>query len=698
MAGAMHEIMPLSSKRAINVRVSLFAIRLRELIAKPLLVAGAYFVGAEVAFLIGTLSDKIFAPFWPPNVILFCALLLAPDRHWWLYIVAAFPAHALAELQVGMAAAQLWLAFATNCLLASLNAAILRRILGTLPWPSKLRTASFYVLITAVAGPAACALGGAFVPILGSGNIENYLTFWAQWYLSNALGSLTLGPLFLLWLSGGFKSASRAAPRRRAEAVILGLALTIVCVVIFGLGAGTVTWSFIPALLYSPLPLILWAAVRFGKKGASAAILVVAVVLLWRSLNGSSLFITGEPETNVFALQIFLIGLSIPVLLLGASIDQMRAAEQATRESEARMGFAAASANIGLWYYEPAIDRLWATEHCRSMLGVPPGAALTPMIIQHVVHPDDKSASIEFMRSACTGKDAASEFRIILSDGQIRWLQARTHADLDERGKPFRVSGVFSDVTARKAAEHKADMQRQELAHLMRVSVLGELSGAIAHELNQPLTAILSNAQAVHLMLSAKPLDLVEIGEAIDDVVHEGKRAGEVIDRLFGLLKKGESKWEPLDLNGLIASTLRLLRSELISRRITIVSNLADDLPFVCGDAVQLQQVLLNLIVNAMDAMISTPPSQRIITIGTHTADKIEIAIADSGCGLGSEEQRRVFEPFFTTKIHGLGLGLSICSNIVNSHGGELKLANDLDGGARATFTLPRRQVSMGAR
>jgi C4-dicarboxylate-specific signal transduction histidine kinase len=200
------------------------------------------------------------------------------------------------------------------------------------------------------------------------------------------------------------------------------------------------------------------------------------------------------------------------------------------------------------------------------------------------------------------------------------------------------------------------------------------------------------------LMLSAKPPDLVEIGEAIDDVVHEGKRAGEVIDRLFGLLRKGESKWEPLDLNDLIASTLRLLRSELISRRITVVSNIGDDLPFACGDAVQLQQVLLNLMVNAMDAMISTPPAQRIISISTHVADKIEIAVADTGCGLGSEEQSRVFEPFFTTKIHGLGLGLSICTNIINSHGGELKLANDLDGGARATFTLPHQRVPMEAR
>jgi signal transduction histidine kinase/integral membrane sensor domain MASE1 len=689
---------PLSRKRAFEWRVSHSALRLKEITAKPLLVAVAYFAGAEIAFLIGTLSDRIFAPFWPPNVILFCALLVAPNRQWWRYIVAAFPAHALAELQVGMPAVQLTSAFATNCLLASMNAAILRRILGELPWPNKLRTASYYVLITVVANPAACALGGAFVPILGGEDIENYPTFWAQWYLANALGSLTLGPLFLLWLSGSLNSVWLARPRRRAEALALGMTLTTICIVIFGLGAGTITTSFIAALLYSPLPLILWAAVRFGKKGASAAILVVVIVLLSSSLNGSSLLMTDDSETNVFALQIFLIGLAIPVLLLGASIDQLRAAEQATRESEARMGFAAASANIGLWYFEPIIDRLWATDHCRSMLGILPSAPLTPVTIHHVVHPDDRGATKEWMRSVCAGEGTTAEFRIALPNGQIRWLHAKTHADLDDHGKPFRVSGVFSDVTARKAAEHTADMQRRELAHLMRVSVMGELSGAIAHELNQPLTAILSNAQAVRLMLSEKPLDLVEIGEAIDDVVHEGKRAGEVIDRLFGLLRKGEGKWEPVNLNGLVASTLQLLHSELIGRRITVVSNLADDLPFVGGDAVQLQQVLLNLIVNATDAMISTPVPQHIITITTRMTDRIEVTISDRGCGLGPEEQSRVFEPFFTTKLHGLGLGLSICSTIIKSHGGELKLANNPDGGARATFTLPRQRVVMEVR
>jgi len=663
-------------------------------------VALGYFLGAEAAFFVGTLSDKIFAPFWPPNVILFCALLVAPKTRWWLYILAAFPAHVAAELDVGMPAAPLVVAFVTNCMVAVLNAAVARRVLGELPWFGSLKKASLYVLIAAVAGPAVVALGGAFVPILG-GATGHYLTFWAQWYLSNALGFLTLGPIFLIWLSGGPKFRSFASAPRLIEAAALGVALVVVCALAFRLSAGTIETGFMPAVLYSPLPLILWSATRFGEKGASGAILVVTVVLLWLALNSSGIFIAGNPEMNVFALQIFLIALSIPVLLLGAAIDEVRCAEQTTRESEERMGFAAASANVGLWYFEPAHDRLWATEHCRSMLGIAPDAPLTPAAVQELIHPDDRQAAIESIRSAVyAGDEVASEFRIVLPDHEVRWLRARAHADRDDQGRPFRVSGIFTDITAGKTAEHEAELQRRELAHLMRVSVLGELSGAIAHEVNQPLTAILSNAQAARLMLATKSPNLADIADALDDIVQEDKRAGEVIDRLRGLLKKGERRLETVDLNELIESTLQLLHSELISRRIRVKKKLAGDLPPTYGDPVQLQQVLLNLVMNAMEAMTSTSPERRIITVVTRLtdSDRIEIVVADRGHGLGPEQHAKIFEPFFTTKAHGLGLGLSICSTIVNSHGGQLKLANDADGGARATFTLSRQHILVAAK
>ena len=595
-----------------------------------------------------------------------------------------------------MPAAQLLVAFATNCAVAILNAAATRRVLGVPPWPSKLRTAMYYILITAFISPAICALGGAFVPILGGGAIAHYLRFYGQWYLANALGSLTLGPLFLITLGKSPKSSSMAPPRRKVEAIILGVALVIVCAAAFQLSTGTLAMGLAPALLYSPLPLILWSTMRFGEKGASAAILVVAVVLLWHTLNSTSVFITGDPETNVFALQVFLIGLAIPVLLLGASIDEARHAEQATRENEERMGIAAASANIGLWHCDPTTEHFWATEHCRSMFGLAPAVALTRRTLIDAIHPEDRQAALEAMKAAASaGQPTVSEFRTIPVNGRIRWIRARAYSCCGDGSTPVQLSGILVDITDYKAAEAEAELQRRELAHLMRVSVLGELSGAIAHELNQPLTAILSNAQAALLILAQTSPDLAEVKEALDEIEKEDSRAGEVIHRLRGLLRKDQYRFEPIDLNELIGSGLRLLRCELIGRKIKVEANLAGHLPPTHGDPVQMQQVFLNLVMNAMDAMSAMPQPRRGITVSTRMIDpdQIEVIVADRGRGIAPEDRIRVFDPFFTTKEHGLGLGLSICSNIVKSHGGELDLDNNNndDGGARARIILPAR-------
>jgi PAS domain S-box-containing protein len=667
----------------------------------PLIAAIAYLIGAESAFLVGTLSDRIFAPFWPPNVILFGALLLAPTSRWWLYILAAGPAHLIAELHVGMAPLPMTIAFATNCAIALMNAFAVRWLIEEAPRRGPLKKASLYVLVTALVSPGLVAFGGAFVPILSGAADVQYPTAWTQWFLSNSLGFVTLGPIFLTWFGETPRPWSTFSTARWVEVALIAAALVVVSALSFHLAAGTVEIGFMPALLYAPLPVILWAATRFGEKGASGAILVVTVVLLWLALNHSSLFVAGDPERNVVALQVFLIGLAVPVLLLGATIDEVRRAEAATRESETRMQFAAASANIGLWSFERATGRVWATAHCRSLLGLAPDAPLSREIMLQAMHPDDRDATVEAMRKAAyAGGDTIHEFRVPMPDGGVRWLRARARADRDHVGSPFRVSGLFFDITSVKASEQEADMQRRELAHLMRVSVMGELSGAIAHELNQPLTAILSNAEAVRLLLARPSPNLPEIGDAVGDIVQESRRAGDVIARLRGLLKKDERPPEEIDLNALIRSTIDLLHSELIARRFRVELRLAPDLPPVFGDAVQIQQVLLNLVMNAMDAMTATPVAQRAVTIGTRLVDAggIETIVVDRGPGLALAARSRAFEPFFTTKPEGLGLGLSICSTIVGAHGGQLALANNADGGARASFSLPARQMAVAAK
>jgi len=204
-----------------------------------------------------------------------------------------------------------------------------------------------------------------------------------------------------------------------------------------------------------------------------------------------------------------------------------------------------------------------------------------------------------------------------------------------------------------------------------------------------------SNAEAARQVLAKSTPDLGMVSEILGDIVQDGIQAGEVIRRLRGLLRRGERKSDPVDMNALLESTLRMLRSELLDRRVRVGVTVADHLPTVVGDPVQLQQLLLNLLMNAMEAMNSTPDARRLIEVTTRltAAGGIEVEIADRGPGIASEERESLFQPFFTTKEHGLGLGLSICLTIVSSHGGKLSISNISSGGAAAVLSLPPHKI-----
>jgi len=389
-------------------------------------------------------------------------------------------------------------------------------------------------------------------------------------------------------------------------------------------------------------------------------------------------------------------------LIVGALLVQRQRrlrAENLLKESEERMTFAAAAANIGLWQFDRHRNELWATEHSRAMFGIARDAPLTRDAFLSAVHPDDlQTATQSLRRSLATEQPAIGDVRIVLPGEEVRWVRMRARSRSESGGRLDHLGGIFIDITEQKSAEAEVALQRLEVEHLMRVSVLGELSGSIAHEINQPLTAILSNAQAALHLLAQESPDVVEIRDALEEIVHEDNRAGEVIHRLRGLLTKGERKAEYININDLVRSTVRLLNSELIGRDINVRLDLESGGSLARGDSVQLQQVLLNLVMNAMDAMASTPMAQRFILISTREAQTgmVDVLVKDRGHGIRPKENGHVFEPFYTTKDHGLGRGLTLCSTIIQAHQGRLTLVNDEGGGAIAVFSLPIQQPAIG--
>lgn len=256
-------------------------------------------------------------------------------------------------------------------------------------------------------------------------------------------------------------------------------------------------------------------------------------------------------------------------------------------------------------------------------------------------------------------------------------------------GQPCLIMMV-RDITERRRAERELEVQRHELAHLGRVALLGELSGAVAHELNQPLAAILTNARVAQRMMAGDKPDQAMLREILEDMVADSLRAGSVIHRVRGLIRKDDAIRQLVSPNDVVADVLDLAHSDLIRRGVTVASDLSPSVPEVSADRVQLQQVLLNLIVNACDAMADNAPRDRTLTVTTaEEGNTVRISVTDRGPGVAAGLIDAVFEPFVTSKPQGLGLGLAICRSIIGAHGGRIWAANNSGRGATFSFALP---------
>ena len=392
------------------------------------------------------------------------------------------------------------------------------------------------------------------------------------------------------------------------------------------------------------------------------------------------------------------IAIGIAVLLIQAGLITSLLVERRRRhqmasaleESQKRMNLAARAARLSLWIWDVTRDRIWATTYPRTRARPSEARPIAFEDVLATAHPADREQLDHAVRKAlATGEELDVEYRIAEPDGAVRWIAARGRA---KKGNGEQVLGVAVDITERKLAELRAVEDRAALRHMTRVSMLGQLSASIAHQLNQPLAAILGNAEAAQKMLSREGVDLAELRQICDDIVTEDNRAAEVIRRLGALYKRGDMKKESLDLNELIRETLDLLRAELLTRHVVPRTDLAPALPMVDGGRVQLQQVLLNLIINAADAMSGIAVEARILTIRSEsTGADIRLCVIDNGAGIAVDDLKHVFDAFWSTKPGGMGIGLAICQSIVAAHHGRITATNNADGGATFCVSLPVR-------
>ena len=379
------------------------------------------------------------------------------------------------------------------------------------------------------------------------------------------------------------------------------------------------------------------------------------------------------------------------VLIACEDITERRAVEDALRQSETYLAEAQRLSRTGSFGWRVTTGEIvWSEETFRIFGYDKTPSVMIDTVVQRI-HPDDRAhAQRTIDRASRDGKDFDHGYRLLMPDGSVKYVHATAHAVTDQSGG-IEFVGAVTDVTASKRAEEKLHEAQAELAHVARVTALGELAASIAHEVNQPLAAVVANAAASLRWLDRATPDLKEVRSALESIVNDGNRAGAVIQRVRALVNKAPDHKMPLDINEVVNDVATLLQHELSSQRMSMRIELAPGLEAVLGDRVQLQQVILNLVINGIEAMQPVTDRPRELLVRTHQeqAGQILVTVSDCGVGLAAESADRLFEAFFTTKSGGMGMGLSICRSIIESHGGRLSACCNVGAGATFQFSLP---------
>jgi two-component system, LuxR family, sensor kinase FixL len=653
-----------------------------------LLVAGiiavSYWIGVYVGIEL-TFEPNPVSTLWPPNAILLAGLLITPRARWWILIAAVFPVHLIAETLLGVPLSMALCWFISNTAEALIGAALIFKFTNAQPRFDRVRELSVFLVCGVLIAPVLSSFLDASFVALVRWRYTDYWLVWRMRLFSNALAALTLVPLIVIWYRQGLQ---RLRTANIADFVETAIIIVAICVTSFAVFERSYSPEVSASLMYAPLPILMWAAVRRDVTTVSLCVAIVAFLAIDGALKGFGPFAASTTQDAALAVQTFLIIAQSSLMLLAASLAEMRQTKSALKAKKESLDLALGAAQMGTWSWDVEADRVnYATV---TASGNQPSDSVRLSDLLERIHPDDRNAVRDAIDKALATTDSSEvEYRFVRRDGGVRWIASRGKLLPDAHGSAQRMIGVFVDITPRKMQELQMRTQQEQLAYLSRISLMGELSGALAHELNQPLAAILLNGQAARCELDKSRPDLDEISQILDDIVSDDQRAGEVIRRLRTLFIKGAVEMKQVAINTCIREVLSLEYNHLVARRVTVNIDLTDELPLVMGDGVQLQQVLLNLIVNACEAMsLNEPRDRRLHVTSTHTDEGgVEISICD--CGRGVEDVDAVFEPFFSTKEKGIGLGLAVSRTIIKAHHGRLWATRNTTRGTTFHIALP---------
>ncbi|WP_405221340.1 PAS domain-containing sensor histidine kinase [Lentisalinibacter sediminis] len=371
-------------------------------------------------------------------------------------------------------------------------------------------------------------------------------------------------------------------------------------------------------------------------------------------------------------------------------MTQVRELESALRDKEKSLKMALRAANLNVWEWEPVTDAFRTLEGDSVVMpGLATGESIHGADLRHRVLPEDRSRIERAIGRVHEGDSQAFEYRVKQDDGTLRWFRSHTTPVFGPDHRVERVLGVTRDITESKEREAELASQRERLTHVARLSTMGEMAAGIAHEINQPLTAITTYAQGSKRMIAAGNPDTAKLTRALGNISDQALRAGEVIRRLRALIRKTDQTREVRNINELISELEPLVSIDVRGNDIPVIYDFDQPQIPVKVDPVQIQQVMLNLLRNAFDASEERRTGDIVVQTRLNGDDEVMVRVTDHGTGMSEEVKSNVSNPFFTTKKNGMGLGVSICMSIIRSHGGEVTYEDNPKGGTIVTLTLP---------